>query len=146
MTTSVVDVAVYLQSLIEANQNALSIPNNGIYYGDQQRIPVTPCVCIETGDKSSQLNGAPRRVMTTMTNYILVYHSKVASVEDNRKNDDLFAEAVEDLVHADASMGGLVIDSLVTSIEYGYQMRSNTLFRASRLTVEARQQEQLPSS
>jgi len=76
----------------------------------------------------------------------MIYTGAVASQSANREQDDQVAEAVEDLIHQDATMGGLVIDSLVSNIEYGYAVRSNSLFRTARLTVTARDQVQLPSS
>jgi len=143
MTTNF-EVAKKLEDIVNDNRTALNLATNGLYYGDITKIPTTPCICIESGDKDQELNGAPRRVMITGTNYILVYHSEVKSPSANREDDDQYAEQVEALVHADATLGGLVIDSLVRTIEFGYQIRSNTLYRASRLTVEARWQEMLP--
>jgi hypothetical protein len=70
----------------------------------------------------------------------------VTSMQDVRQSDDELAENLETLIHQDAQMGGLVISSLVTSIESGYLMRNKAMFRASRITVDATSQEQLPSS
>jgi hypothetical protein len=67
-------------------------------------------------------------------------------MQDVRQSDDELAENLEALIHQDGQMGGLVISSLVSSIESGYLMRNKAMFRASRLTVDATQQEQLPSN
>jgi hypothetical protein len=149
LTDSMYVVAKYLEKLLTDNQATLGFAD--VFYGDQDRIPRTPAACVETGEKSRELVGAPRRTEVTITNYILVYHNPVKSVETIREEDDLLSELVESLVHQDPQMKDAegedqVIDSLVTSVESGYQQKSNTLFRASRITVEARSRVQLPSS
>lgn len=139
----------FLKDKIVAAQANLGISD--VFYGDQERIPRTPAVCIEPGEKTRDLNGAPRRVMTEVTTYILIYHNPVTSTETIREQDDNLAEAVEALIHADpqfrdADGNAQVIDSLVSRIESGYQQKRGALYRASRLTVDARVQAQLPST
>jgi len=143
-TTLVTDIAQHLQDMIEENKDNLRV--KAVYYGDQDKIAFTPTVCVESGGKTRELNGAPRRTMVNMENYILVYVGAVMSSQTNRLDDDTVAEAIEALVHTDAQMEGRVIDSMVTAVEFGYLQRNNSLFRTARLTVTARQQEQLPSS
>lgn len=146
-TDSMTVIAKHLEKLLGDNKEDLGIYD--IFYGDQDRIPHTPTVCVEPGDKRRELNGAPRRTSVIITTYLLVYHNPVKSVAQIREEDDLLAESVESLIHQDAQMkdsGGndQVIDSLVTVIESGYQVKANTLFRASRMTIEVRSQVQLP--
>lgn len=134
---------------LEANKEALGL--NVVYYGDQERIPYTPAACIEPGDKSRRLNGAPRRTEVTLTCYVILYLYNVASPESVREGVDSLAEDIETFLHMDAQLrdGDLVpqvIDSLVTNVESGYQPKRNSLFRASRLTFEARSQVLLPSN
>lgn len=137
-------VALKLKTMLEDAANTLGIKD--VFYGDQNNIPRNPAVCIDPGEKRRELNGAPRRTMVTMTNYIIVYHNEVKSMQDVRLGSDDLGEKIEDLIHTDATLGDLVIDSMVTGIESGYLQRNRALFRASRLTVEARQQVQLPAS
>jgi hypothetical protein len=66
-------------------------------------------------------------------------------MQTTRQQADNVAESVETLIHEDPTLGGTVIHSLVSRIESGYLMRRGSLFRASRLTVEATVQTQLPS-
>lgn len=140
----------FLVNKLNASAAKTALQIQDVYYGDQERLPRTPAVCVEPGEKVRELNGAPRRTLITFTNYIIVYHNPVKNATVIREEDDQRAEAIERFIHADpyfadGSGNDQVIDSLVTSIESGYQMRANTLFRASRLTVEARNQEQLPT-
>jgi hypothetical protein len=144
MSDSLYDIAKYVQTLIETNQTSLNITD--VYYGDQDKIPRVPTACVDTGVKRRQLAGAPRRTQVDVDLYVMVYTAAVASQEVNREQDDLIAENIETLIHQDATMNGLVIDSLVSDVEYGYALRSNSLFRTARLTVTARDLVQLPSS
>jgi hypothetical protein len=124
--------------------NAVALNLEDVFYGDQQRIPRTPAACVESGEKRRALKGAPRMTLVDITTYVIVYHYKLKSVQEIREDNDLLAEAIETLVHSDCKLGGYVIDSMVTSVESGYQMKGNSLFRASRLTIEARSQVLLP--
>ena len=136
-----------IQARVEAAAPALNI--KAVFYGDQSRIPITPAVCIEPGTKNRNLNGMPRRTEIEMTVFLIIYHYQLNTPEVIREDNDLLAERLEDVLHLDAQLKNAlgeatVIDSLVTSIESGFQQRRNSLFRASRLTFEARSQEQLP--
>lgn len=147
LNSSYLVLAKDIQARITAAKDTLGI--DAIYYGDQDRIPTTPTVCVEPGTKTRRLNGLPRRTEIDMTVYLIVYHYQIASTQVIRENNDSLAERLEDLLHNDAQLRDAnneptVSDSLVTSIESGYQQKRNTLFRASRLTFEARSQEQLP--
>jgi hypothetical protein len=152
MTDKMLVYASYLEDLLKDNATDLGLANKAdgtpsVYYGDQNRIPVTPSACVDPGEKRRELNGAPRRTQNDLTCYILVYHNPVKGVEVVNKESDALAEAIETLIHDQgAQLGGLVNNNLVTAVEFGYQSRGNTLYRVSRLTVEGRSQAQLPSS
>lgn len=146
MSTKSSDYAQYFVDLLEIHKEDPALALKGVAYGDQQKIPFTPFVCVEPGVVRRVLNGAPRRVMVTIDTHILTYHGAVRSTSENFKGADDTTDAIMQLVHADAKLGGMCIDSLVREIEPGYQRRGTSLFRATMLTVEARQQEQLSSS
>jgi hypothetical protein len=142
LTDSLVALSDFLFNLVEDNKVPLGIIDT--FYGEQMKYPHTPAVSIETDNKAREIDGAPRRTLNTLTGYIIVYHSPVSDVQKTRRDVDLMAEAIEKLVHADSTMGGLVIHSLVTEIQSGYQNRPGTQYRSSRLTVVATTQSQLP--
>jgi hypothetical protein len=144
LTNQLKPVADFLEALLETNKGALGLQD--VFYGDQNRIPRTPTACVDPGEKRRQLNGAPRRTQLDIVIYILVYHNAVTNVEVLAKTNDKLSEDIETVIHVDAQMGGLLIDSMVTNIEFGYASRGKTLYRVSRLTVEGRSQAQLPSS
>lgn len=144
---SYVQLAKDVQLRMEANMVTLGLQD--VFYGDQSRIPRTPAVCIEPGGKERVLNGMPRRTDVTLTVYLLVYHYQLTGPEAVRENNDNLAEDIEAVLHLDAQfrdVGGAptVVDSMVRNIESGVQAKTNSLFRASRLTFEARSQIQLP--
>lgn len=146
---SYVSLAQIVETILNTNKVALGLQS--IYFGDQERIPYTPCACVEPGGKERRLTGMPRRTEVTLTCYIIVYLYNLASPEDVREDADGKAEQIEAVLHADAqlrdaSLEPRVIDSMVTSVDSGYQPKRNSLYRASRLTFEARSQVLLPSN
>lgn len=143
-TANGVTIALHIQSLIEAQRNALDLAD--IFYGDQEKIARTPTVCVEAGEKRAELRGAPRRADTRIVTYVLVYAGAVRSISDNRVQADQLSEDLSDVIHAQEDLDGRVITSMVTAIDYGYQYRNNTLYRVSRMTIESQQYVQLPHS
>lgn len=144
LTDSMVVVSKYIETVLTNANGTLLLAD--IFYGDQERIPRTPAACVEPGEKRRQLNGMPRKTQVDMTVYIIVYHYRISSLEEVREDNDELAELIETAVHVDAQLGGNVVDSMVTSIESGYQVKGKSLFRASRLTIEARSQALLPAT
>jgi hypothetical protein len=140
---SYVDMAKFLEALLVTNRVSLGL--SAVFFGDQANVPSTPTACVDPGGKSRTLNGAPRRTLVTLTNYVIIYHYEVKSLQQVREDADRLAETVETLIHSDSFMGDSVLDSLVIAVESGYLSRRNSLYRASRLTVEATVQAQLPS-
>lgn len=142
-TDSLVTYTQYLYDMINTNLEPLGVA--AIFYGDQAKIPVTPTVCVDTDTKVRVINGTSRRTENTLTAFVIIYHSKVQDNQVTRKEADQLAEAIETLIHGDSRLGGLVIHSLVTTIQSGYAMRSNTQYRSSRLTVQGISQSLLPN-
>lgn len=144
LTASFVTVADKIFSILDTTKDTTGLM--GVFYGDQQKLPTTPVACVEPDGKSNSLKGAPRRIQVEYTVYILIYHSYIGSPEDNRKSADAMCETVEGLIHANPTLDGLVIHSMVTEVKSGYVNRAGQLTRASRLTVTAQSQSQLPMS
>lgn len=142
LTPSLQAVGEYLFNLLEEHQVELSLA--AVYYSDQERIPVTPVVCVETGSKKQELIAAPRRTDTFYTVYLLVYHNAVQDAATTRREVEARAEAIETLVHTKPNLEGLVIHAYVTSLEHGYVTKGGSIFRASRLTVECQSKLTLP--
>lgn len=142
LSDSLVSFTTFIYNLILTNKTALGI--QAVFYGDQQKIAVTPTVCIESDFKNRTINGLPRRTDNQLSAFVLVYHSPVQDTQVTRKQVDQLAEAIEALIHTDARMGGLVIHSLVTQTQSGFSDRAQQMFRSCRLTVQGMSQSQLP--
>jgi hypothetical protein len=142
ITTSLVDFAEGVEALLRDRQTELNVA--AIFYGDQDRIPVTPTVCLEPVHKERTLQGAQRYTILTFQIVILVYHSVAQDNQVTRKEVDRFGEAIEAVLHEDNTLGGRVINCQVTTLESGYAFKSTTLFRSSRITFEGTSRQNLP--
>lgn len=132
----------YLQDLLETNKASLGLQM--VTYGDQLKIPVSPMACIEPGVKHSELIAAHRGTEVTLTNYVIVYNSAITSVQQNRRDADVLAEAIETLINSKATANGLVIHCFVTDIASGYITKDTSVLRASKITINAVTRDRLP--
>jgi hypothetical protein len=137
-------LAEKVHEIMLTNQSALGLAD--IWYGDQERVPRVPSLAVEPGPKNREWNGSPRRTQVTMDIYVLVYMEKVQGVQLNIRESTQLGEEVEAVLHANATVDGLVISSYVVENTPGYITRANTLMRASRLVFRCLSQAQLPST
>lgn len=147
LTDDIVLVAKALQKIIEDNKRALGIKD--VFYGDQDRIPRSPGLCVETGETNRELNGAPRRVLVKMTVYLLVYHNALkAGAAGQREENDALAKAVQTEIHKNENkdLGGLIIHGYCTNAEMGYLQKQDSLWQVTRITHESTSQVLLPYS
>jgi hypothetical protein len=107
------------------------VTSDNIYYGDQERIPRSPAVCIEPGLKTRELEGAPQQTRNTFNVYILVYALGPELMKVRAQCDEI-GEAIETLLHKDLQLrNGLppgsdnetVIHGFVQSFESSYAFR-----------------------
>jgi hypothetical protein len=143
LTDSISVLAEYQVDLIKNNATTLLLPTlpSGdvpVFYGDQQLIPVTPTICVESGPRQRILNNTGLATEIDFTTFFLVYHGKLQDSQLNKLECDQYAEQVEVILHSDMQMGGLVIFGLVTVIDPGIAMRSGTMMRATRITWNGR--------
>lgn len=127
---------------LDGNKSLMDVEN--VHLGDQDRLPKTPCLSVEPGNKSREYNGTPRRFAIQLDAYVMVYIEKVQDVAANVRLLLHTMELVETVLHADSTLGGRVISSFVADVEPGYAARGGTLMRAGRLTFRALSQKQLP--
>lgn len=120
------------------NLNKAQLGLVAVYYGDQEKVPEVPAATVEAGTTSSTLAGAGLNgvVNNVFRNFILIYNSRIGDTQLTKKEAELLAESVRDLLHTDVTFGGLVIHSFVTSIEPGYANRGGVLYRSARITWE----------
>lgn len=131
-------VATYVLSLIRGIQAANGIAD--VFYGDEKKLPRTPTVCVIPGPETSEYSGVGGRpVMMVFTTYVMVYYSKVQDTQVNRHASLGLAKTLKHAIHADGTLGGNVIDVLVTNLDPGMALKApNTLYDASRLTLRSR--------
>ena len=129
-------VGEYMLAWLTANMATLGL--EAIFYDDQALIPKTPTLCVVPAGKRRELAGAPVRTNVEYTIYLMLYQEKIQDVQVNFRESMVLAEAVEQFLHTDLSMGGNCQFSMVTGVEPGYAIRSRTLMRCTRLTWEGR--------
>lgn len=148
---SIVAIADLLVTKIAGNATNFIIPftDADVYYGDQDRIPRTPSVCVEPGNKDRALAGAPNMTQNEFTVYILIYHNRAQDIQLTRRETDQLAYDIELYIHQDLQLknGGStpnVIHGFVTANESGYATKNGTLYRAARLTYHGMNKTSLP--
>jgi hypothetical protein len=115
-----------------------------IWFGEQNKIPRTPAVCVIGDGKSREPAGAPRAVMNTFHVRIDVYVMKVQDVQVSDMEVLTLADNLETVLHADLTFDGLVFGSLVVSNEQGVFNKAGTNYRSARLSLELKSKTQLP--
>ncbi len=123
-----------IKELLEANAPSLGL--KAVYYGDQDRIGITPCVTVEAGDVDLDITGTGMWMAVTINVGIMVYFAKIASDSKLKYESDIFAENIIDAIHQDANktLGGLVINGFIRQIQPGVAIRGGARLRAHRLS------------
>lgn len=132
-------LAMAIKDLIEANKATLGI--NEVYYGDHNNIPVGISAAITAGTKHRDLagvSGPGGRSMNTLNVVIFIYYSVVEAEATARLAVDQIGEAVEDLLHTDTTMGGLLIHGFVQDVIPGTVFKENSMFRAVELDYQGK--------
>ena len=94
---NIIPIAEEVISRIQAAGATFSTPvdPSNVYYGDQDRIPATPSICIDPGDKTRSLAGAPNMTLNEFEIYVIIYHNKIQEMQLTRKEADQLAYEVE---------------------------------------------------
>lgn len=132
-------VAIAIKDLIETNKESLGIDQ--VYYGDQLNIPNAKCVAVRVGRKTRDragVAGPGGRMMNNMPVIINVYNSTVTDEASGRLVVDQLAEAIEDLLHQDITLGGITLDGYVSEFDPDPVFRQGSMYRVVQLTYAAR--------
>lgn len=147
------DLSIITQLLIDKITTAAATFDTPVqlpvFYGDQNRIPKTPMVCIEPANKVRTLAGVPNMTENEYEVLIIVYGNKVQEMQTTRKQVDHLAFQIEFLIHQDLQLknGGPtpnMIHGYVRQSESGYAWKGNTLYRTNRLTWYGKNKTSLP--
>ncbi len=131
------DMSVVTQAIVDLLQDDASLGLKEVYYGDQGGIPHVPSATVELGDKTRSYNAIGIQTNVVPQIVIVIYHGLVADVQHIKKELDQFVQAVEDKLHVDNTLGGLVISGIVSSVVPGVAVIGSAQFYAHRLTWEA---------
>jgi hypothetical protein len=136
----VITLAVF--DAVVAKKTDLSLQD--VWFGEQNKIPRCPAVCVIGDTKTREARGAPRLVTNTFRVRCDLYVVKVGDVQDLHADALSLADDLEEVLHEDLTFGGIVIGSLVGSSEQGVVDRSGTNYRTARLTLELENRSMLP--
>ena len=131
------DMSVITQAIVDLLKDDASLGLKAVYYGDQSGIPLIPSATVELSSKTREYNQTGLQTNVVPEVAIIIYHGLMADVQTIKKELDQFVQLVEDKLHVDNTLGGLVISGIVTSVEPGASQVGNALFYAHRLTWEA---------
>lgn len=116
--------------------SGVTLDSADIYYGDQEKFPRSPSVCVDPGSRTRTLQGVSYRTDNNFSIYILVYHAKIQDNQQTRKEVQQLSEQIETLLHADPTLGGYVVHCFCGLNESGYVYRQNTMYRTCRITFD----------
>lgn len=144
ITDSVDTVTQYVIDKIKAlcvanslvTSTGVAVGVDDVYYGDQEKFPRSPSVCVDPGNRQRTLQGVSYRTDNAFTVYILVYHARIQDNQVTRKEAQQISEQIETALHLDPQLGGNVIHSFCSLNESGYVYRQGTMYRTNRITFE----------
>jgi|SRR5246127_4956399 len=142
LTASSEVVANAIKAKIDAQMGALGIA--ATFYGDQTQVPKTPTVCITPGNKRREYQGASLMTLNTFETYVFVYFCKIQDIQQNLHGAQTLADAIEPIVQADLTLGGIVIGTLCTQNEPGMVNKMGSLMMGNRMTFESFSKTRLP--
>lgn len=129
--------------LITDKSGLVVLTPDNVWYGDQNKLPAVPALCIEPSSRPRTLEGVSYRTNNDFQVYFMWYHADVTQSNQNtRQQVQQLSEAGEALIHKDPQCnldtgggpGGLLIHCFCQLNESGYTYRSNTLYRTNRVT------------
>lgn len=112
-----------------------------VEYGDHNNIIGGKAVTVASGTKDRELAGVAGpggRTDNFMEVVITVYYMKTEAEATARLTCDQIAENVEDLLHEDTTMGGIIIHGFVRQWVPGIITRESSMFRVVQLHYRGR--------
>lgn len=133
-------LALAIRDLIELNKADLGI--GLVLYGDHTQIPTGTAAMIMAMGKRRQLTsvaGPGGMTENMLIVNIEIHRSVVSDEETNRRATDVMATAVEELLHADVTMGGIIIHGFIVQVDRGNtQFANGSMFRTVRMTYNGK--------
>jgi len=132
-------VAKAIQTLLDSRKVELDLDE--VYYGDHNNIPVGKAVSITPGNKRRELagvSGPGGRGMNNMEILLLVYYSLLEDEASARFAVDTIAENIEDVLHEDTTLNGIIIHGFVSEWIPGIIHKPGSQFRVVQLNYQAK--------
>jgi len=130
-------VALAIRDIIKANRAVIGLDDNDfVAYGDHNNFPTGKAVTVTSGTKRRTLAGVTGpggRTLNNMEVVISIYYSVLENEETARLAVDVMAENVEDLLHEDTTVGGIIIHGFVQEWVPGILYRETSMFRVVQL-------------
>lgn len=132
-------LAQAIKAKIELNKVTLGLDT--VLYGEQSNVPGGKAAVVYCGTKRRPLAGVAGpggRSDNFMEVIIDVHYSVYNPEEDGRLAADSLAEAVEEVLHQDTTMGGIIIHGWVNEWTPGVVFKENSMYRTVRLLYVGR--------
>jgi len=130
------DVAEYLFTKVDTSKETYGIKQ--VLMGKHNMVPLSPTVRVLPAPRRRNLVGvaAPGgRVENLFTVYVdVMIADPLAGESQGIRNVELLANQIEKLIHADTTLGGLLIHGFFTEADPGEEFIQNSSFRVVRLT------------
>jgi hypothetical protein len=134
LSDSLVTVASAIEAIFVNQKNQGLLPIRDVWYGgDNTLIPETPAILIEPDIKTRDIEGSSHMNYIRFRVYLTIFHSKLGDPAMTRKDCDSLAEQVEGILHANRTLGGLVVHGMVESLQPGRATNNNVIMKATRL-------------
>ena len=127
------DLATLNQAIVDLLKADTTLGLTDVFYGDQTGTPNVPAATVEIDNTDRDYNQTGLQTNLVVNVAIVIYHGKVADVQGIKKELDQFTQAVEDKLHEDNTLGGLVISGIVFSVDPGIASVGRSLYYAHRL-------------
>lgn len=136
------EVAIHIQDLIDGVRTDYGI--EGVYYGDIAQIVDSVCVCVEPANKIIERINTGLQSNVEMRIAIIVYVSSDDGAENVQSRADSLCEDLESYINMKAApqtnfnlegnkLGGLIIDGMITEVNYDYRLPGGQITRANRM-------------
>jgi hypothetical protein len=135
-TKRIDDIVNKLKDILDGSKETFTPKIAAVYYGGQDLIPTYPSIAVEGGRKLRELV-ATRTFNVSLQATIYIYHGKVQESTITNEEVDVLSEQVEDLLHGNLTMDGLVIFGYVRRIDPGVALRSDVMLRTTRMIWQA---------
>jgi len=96
-------------------------------------VPETPAILVEPQNITRERYATGHQTLNTFTVHLTVLHSRIASETDTNQECLQIAENLEGTLHDNMTLDGLMVHSMVSSLELGVATRQKIALRAARL-------------